>query len=377
MALIPLLVFFLIFSLLILIHELGHLLVAKKSGVRVDEFGFGFPPKLFGKKIKGTLYSLNLIPFGGFVRIPGSEYTEIDKKDKGSFSNRSPKTKFLILIGGIFMNLVLAMVLYYGFFIARGFTSLPLFLMGDFSFRYGTTEKTENVIVYAQSDVFKPGDHILRMWMSNRPSLSLVPQTPEEVIAFIADKKDEEIVFEVQNVQNSSIREVSAKTYYDSDLDRFVVGIGLGESAVIKYTSFTEKVFSPFLHSFNIFSYSGSIFKSLVKVSLGTRSPAPVANTLTGPVGIFFIVEALLKIGGVAALMAIIDFTALLSLSLAVMNLFPFPGLDGGHLVFVLYEAIFKKMPPLKFMQISSTVGMVFMIGLAILIAFKDFFMFR
>ncbi|MFH1565952.1 MAG: M50 family metallopeptidase, partial [bacterium] len=376
MALIPLLVFFLIFSLLILIHELGHLFAAKKSGVRVDEFGFGFPPKLFGKKIKGTLYSLNLIPFGGFVRIPGSEYTEMDKKDKGNFANRSPKTKFLILIGGIFMNLVLATVLYYGFFIARGFTSLPLFLIDDFSFRYGTTEKTENVIVYAQSEVFKPGDHILKIWMSNKPSLNLAPQTPEEVISFIADKKDEEIVFEVQNIQDSSIREVSAKTYYDSDLDRFVVGIGLGESAVIKYTSFTEKVFSPFLHSFNIFSYSGNIFKSLVKVSLGTKSPAPVANTLTGPVGIFFIVEALLKIGGVAALMAIIDFTALLSLSLAIMNLLPFPGLDGGHLVFVLYEAIFKKMPPLKFMQISSTVGMVFMIGLAILIAFKDFFMF-
>ena len=93
--------------------------------------------------------------------------------------------------------------------------------------------------------------------------------------------------------------------------------------------------------------------------------------------GIFFIVEALVKIGGVSAVMAVVDFMALLSLSLAVMNIIPFPGLDGGHLVFAVYEGIVKKSPPLNFMRWVSTGGMTVLIVLAILIAFKDFFMFR
>lgn len=376
--LLSLLVFFLIFSVLILLHELGHFLAAKRSGVRVDELGFGYPPKIFGKKIKGTLYSLNLIPFGGFVRIAGSEYEEIGKKkDKGSFANKSPRTKFGILTGGIFMNLILAVFLYYGLFIARGFSSLPLFLMNNFSFKYGTPEITKNVVVYARSALFKPGDHVLQIQLVQNKNISIIPQTPEEIINFIADKKDQELGIKVRNVQDGSNRTITAKTYFDSDLGRFIVGIGLGESVVIHYNSLLERILSPFLHSLNVLSYSGNIFKSIIETSVQTGNAAPVAETLTGPVGIFFIVEALLKIGGVSALMALIDFTALLSLSLAIMNIFPFPGLDGGHLAFVLYEAVTKKMPPLKFMRLTSTFGMAFLIVVAILVAFKDYFMFR
>ena len=371
------LIFFLIFSFLILIHEFGHFIAAKKGGVRVEEFGFGFPPKIFGKKIKGTVYSINLIPFGGFVRIPGSEYETVDGKDKGNFSNKSPKIKFSILAGGIVMNLIFAVVFYYGLFIARNFTSLPLFLMDNFNFRYGQSEITQNVIVYTQNDIFKSGDAVLEVWQENKPSISASPKNPEELISFISDKKDINLVFKVQNVQNSRMGEVIAKTSFDSDLGRYVVGIGLGESVEIHYNTFIERLFSPFLHSYNVFSYSITIFKSLIRLSMETHSAEPVAGTLTGPVGIFFMVEALLKIGGISALMAIIDFTALLSLSLAITNIFPFPGLDGGHIIFVLYEAVFKKTPPLKFMRITSSAGMAFLIVLAILVAFKDFFMFR
>ena len=352
-------------------------MAAKKSGVRVDEFGFGFPPKLFGKKIKGTEYSLNLIPFGGFVRIPGSEYEQADKKDKGNFANKKPKTKIFILTSGIFMNFLLAMVLYYTLFIANGFKSMPLFMVDNFSFKYGKPEITKNVIVYSQNNIFKSGDRILYVQEELNPKSDIYPQTPEEVINFIAGKKDANLVFKVGNVWDSNTRFVTAKTHFDSALNRFVVGIGLGESVKIFYKHPLERVFAPFLHSFNIFSYSGSIFKLLFRASLKTGDATPVAGALTGPVGIFFIVEALVKIGGVSAVMAVVDFMALLSLSLAVMNIIPFPGLDGGHLVFAVYEGIVKKSPPLNFMRWVSTGGMTVLIVLAILIAFKDFFMFR
>ncbi len=373
-------VFFLIFSLLILIHEFGHFIAAKRNGVRVDEFGAGFPPKIYSRKYKGTEYSINLIPFGGFVRIPGSEYDEFNPKDKGSFANKKPRIKFSILTGGIFMNLVLSIILYYVLFIIRNFTSLPIFLLDDFNFRFGSTITEENVIIFVPENTpFKTGDKILSLkYVDSKGSTQqIIPSETKDVVDFISTKEDAEILFNVKNVQNGEIRDYAVRTYYNKELKRNMVGIGLGEAVVLKYDRISDKILSPFLHSYNVLSYTSKIFGSMISTSVKTKNAALVAESVTGPVGIFFIVEAILKIGGWSAFLTLLDFMALLSLSLAVMNILPFPGLDGGHLVFVIYEAVFKKLPPLKLMRWTSTAGMSLLIVLAILIAFKDYFMFK
>src|SRR3989339_1101408 len=109
-------IFILVLGLLVLVHELGHFIVAKKSGVSVDEFGFGFPPRIFGKKIGDTIYSLNWIPLGGFVKIKGvagdEEQISTTKRDPNSFATKSFSRKFFILFAGIFMNIVFAVVLF-------------------------------------------------------------------------------------------------------------------------------------------------------------------------------------------------------------------------------------------------------------------------
>jgi len=372
-------VFFLIFSILVLIHELGHFVMARKSGVSVDEFGFGYPPKIFGRRVGKTEYSINLIPFGGFVRIPGSDYEEpscADRRNKGNFANQSPKVKLVILLGGIFMNLALAVVLYYAVFALRNFTSLPLFLFSDFNFKYGTVNKIENVIMYTQNSnsKFEAGDEIVSISYDDS---TVYPKTLDAVVNFIADKKDTSLTFNVENIQTGEKRQVRARTYFDESLNRYVVGIGLGEAATISYNGILEKVFAPFLQGANVLMYSSSIFGSLINSSVETGSVKPVAESLTGPVGIFFIVEAILKMGGSFVFVSLLDFTALLSLSLAFMNILPIPGLDGGHLVFVLYEWVFKRRLPLKVMRYTSSIGMYALIVLAVLVAFKDFFMFR
>ncbi|PIT89239.1 MAG: RIP metalloprotease RseP, partial [Candidatus Levybacteria bacterium CG10_big_fil_rev_8_21_14_0_10_36_7] len=107
-------IFFVILLILVLIHEFGHFFGAKKSGVKVEEFGFGFPPRLFGKKIGETLYSFNLIPLGGFVKLFGEEYHE-EKKNKTdsqrAFVNKKPWQKTIIICGGVIMNFVLGWVI--------------------------------------------------------------------------------------------------------------------------------------------------------------------------------------------------------------------------------------------------------------------------
>src|SRR3989344_1857066 len=141
-------IFLLILGILILVHEFGHFIAAKKNGVLVEEFGFGFPPRLFGKKIGETLYSLNLIPFGGFVKLFAEEYKEVGAgiaaKKKRAFVFKPPAVKALIIVAGVLMNIILAIFLYYVTLSLNNFRSEPLPLIGEYSFRFG---KQENRII--------------------------------------------------------------------------------------------------------------------------------------------------------------------------------------------------------------------------------------
>ena len=123
-----LLIFILILSLLVLIHEFGHFITAKKSGVRVEEFGLGLPPRIWGKQLGETLYSLNWLPFGGFVKLTGEDDDGNGLNDEKSFSSKKPSRRALILTAGVLMNFILGIFLYYVFLISNGFKSfyLPL-----------------------------------------------------------------------------------------------------------------------------------------------------------------------------------------------------------------------------------------------------------
>jgi regulator of sigma E protease len=123
--------FFVVLSVLILVHELGHFVLAKRAGIKVEEFGFGYPPRMFSKKIKGTVYSVNWLPFGGFVKLYGEELRENeeneedkeDKEKKGAFWNKSKKARTLVIIAGVLANFVLAVV---AFSIVYSFSGIPV-----------------------------------------------------------------------------------------------------------------------------------------------------------------------------------------------------------------------------------------------------------
>ena len=144
-----LIIFVSILSLLILIHELGHFLVAKKQGVRVEEFGLGLPPRVIGKRVGETVYTLNLLPFGGFVKLTGEDQAEDDenyKFDPENFNVKTPFQRFTILVAGVTMNMLLTVAIYYTFFAFTGFQTLNLPLLFDHQFAFGKTQVTKTVI---------------------------------------------------------------------------------------------------------------------------------------------------------------------------------------------------------------------------------------
>src|SRR6056297_2985054 len=136
---VSLLIFILIFSFLILTHEFGHFIIAKKSGVKVEEFGLGYPPRIFGKKIGETVYSVNWIPFGGFVSLYGEDPDEREEDNERNFSSKSPLVKTGILSAGVIINFLTAVVIFYLLLALSGFQTSQTQLF-DYQFPFGQQE---------------------------------------------------------------------------------------------------------------------------------------------------------------------------------------------------------------------------------------------
>ena len=141
----------LILSILVLVHEFGHFFIARKNDVRVEEFGWGLPPWAWGKKIGETLYSINWLPFGGFVKLTGEDFEEelehSTQRDTRSFASKTPLQRAAILVAGVVMNVVLAVLIYYIMFFVTGFKTMSLPLFFDHKFRFGSQEAINTVVM--------------------------------------------------------------------------------------------------------------------------------------------------------------------------------------------------------------------------------------
>ena len=149
------------------------------------------------------------------------------------------------------------------------------------------------------------------------------------------------------------------------------MGVGLSKAVTLSYQG-NQSVFAGFLHAYNIMTYSASTFGSIIKDSVKERDPALVSSSVSGPIGIFSVVGSILDYGGKEALLGLMDLTAILSLSLAFLNIMPFPALDGGRLVFVVYEAITRKKPSQRTEIALHKWGMILLLLLIALVTLKD-----
>ncbi len=356
MSIMTILLFLLILSVLVFAHELGHFLMAKRAGMRVDEFGFGFPPRMFGVKRGDTLYSVNWIPLGGFVRIKGESGEH--RSDPDSFASKSKWARFLVLIAGVAMNVLMAGILY-GF----GFTiGLPSILDGNVPRGAEISDrKLEVMTVAPQSPALEAGigsgDAIVSLdghvFDSAEAARTYIGENGDKGIEVILKKPDGSFV--TQQVTSADIPET----------DIHGLGVGIVTTGVVAFP-----VHLAFVHGFGAaFAATRDVafaFYDLLKTLVVEQR---VNVDLSGPVGIAVMTGEAAKLG----LVHVLQFAAILSVNLAVINVLPFPALDGGRLLFLFIETIRRRAVDEKMEAVVHNIGFVLLMSLVVLVTYRDF----
>lgn len=328
-------------SFVVFVHELGHFLAAKKVGVRVYEFSIGMGPKLFSKKKEHTEYSLRLLPIGGFVKLAGLDDEEKEISDAINYRKKSLKARALIISAGSIMNLLLGFLIFFILF-----------------FSFGTYKVTATIdAVLAQSPAQKvglmKGDEIIQV--NNKFVENVIP----DVIKQIANSKGEHISLTV--LSQGYERQVVVLPEKKSDQDTYRIGISL--KTISEDVGFLDSLL---LSAKATGLHVQMVFKSLEMLISGDAK----FKDMTGPVGIVQFASFSLK----KSTISFFEIMALITISLGVINMFPFPVLDGGHMLFLLIEFIRRKPVSKRMEMMVQGIGIAILIGLSILILFNDLF---
>ncbi|MFA5742586.1 MAG: M50 family metallopeptidase [Candidatus Paceibacterota bacterium] len=368
---ITIIAFIIVLGGVVFVHELGHFLAAKRSGVKVEEFVLGFPPLIYKKQVGETLYGLGLIPFGGYNKILGEDVNDPNAiANPRSYESQKPLIKFLIIAGGIFMNLILAAVIFYFLAVSSGFQLWQTLLYPDYKFPFGQQENFPMIAgVFSGSAADKAGleakDAILS---ANGTSIS----NSTDFMDFISKNQEKEISLNLKNTKSGQERSVKLKLGKD-DGTKQALGVALADTALISYKEPFEKISVGFLHSYNITDFSFSTIGRIIKSSFVEKDASLLGVSFVGPVGIFAATKIIINQGWFEML----NLCGIISLALATTNILPIPAFDGGKIVFIFLQAIDKKRFTLAMQYKIEQAGALVLIGLAILITLKDFWVFK
>ncbi len=340
---------------LITLHEFGHFLFAKKFGVKVEEFGIGYPPRLFSKKIGETIYSLNLIPFGAFVRLPG----EIGKKDDPeSFSRQPIRKRILIILGGVLSFWVIAAII----FAVVSALGAPVAI--DDNTDGSLIEPKVQIVGVAKDSPaqiagLRVGDTIKELSFLN---VQLVPEKTKEIQDFTNNYLGKEINLTIE--RGKEVFKITLIPRVSPPQGQGAMGVALVRTAVKKYPlhlalwqgivttgNLTEGIVSGYL-------------KAIKNVFVGE----PSGIQMTGPVGVFQMLSQAQELG----INYYLSFLAMISIYLAVFNLMPIPAVDGGKLMFLAIEAIRKKPVSEKVEQNITAVFFMLLIILMVFVTIND-----
>lgn len=362
------LLFLAVLVVLILVHEFGHFIVAKKFGIRVDEFGIGFPPKAYGRKYGETEYTINWLPIGGFVRIWGEDPTEEHLRGPGSERSFVSKPRYqqaLVLVAGVTMNVLLAFVLY------------------ALSFMIGMPTAVDDVHDTSVSDVklmvtsllpggpaeklLKPGDEIVGVSRAGAVLDSAGLASTTLVANFIAETKNENVILDVvRGGEPMQVTAVPLLGIIATNQDRYALGFSMSFVGVSQYGLFesvakaAERTYNS---SYDILAGFGELIH---RIGAGTADMSQIA----GPVGMVGMVGDAASLG----IVWLLTFSAFISLNLAVINLLPIPALDGGRLLFVIIESITRRPISPKFANGINTIGFIALLSLMALVTVHDIF---
>ncbi len=339
-------IFVLALSVLVLVHEFGHFYAAKKTGVKVEEFGLGLPPRIIGKKIGETVYSLNWLPIGGFCKLYGEDG---DGKGTEAFNHKKPWQKLLIVLGGVLMNLVLAVVI---FSVVYGITGVPK-----------ETDKVKVIGVAPNSPAEKVG---LKEddWISKVDNI--VVKKPEELTNQVAIDKGKQANLLVVD-KNGNEKNVTVDVRENPPSGEGSMGVAISNTDMVKlpWYRFYEGIGAGFKEAY----FWGKIIGGGVISMIGGLFMGHVQKDVSGPIGMFQATSAIEKSQG---LLAVIHFFGVVSVNLAIVNILPFPALDGGRIWFVVYEMLTRKRANQKVEIIANNIGMLLLLGLILVITVGD-----
>jgi regulator of sigma E protease len=420
------LVFVITLAVLIFVHELGHFLIARRNGIRADEFGFGFPPRIFGiqslsgKKIRkisetekidieisdsrtkgaeiiretvtdkiqeidevvrvkkwrfiwgkrdteeelqnkdnlnqGTIYSLNWIPLGGFVRIKGEDGGH--KEDEDSFSRKSAWVRIKVLGAGVIMNFILAWLV----------ISLSYFIGAPQALEEGQSASNSKIQIAqiipgspAEKMKINAGDEIVKCEMDN-PLCQKNFSSISDIQEVINQYKGREIILKIK--RGKEFLDAKGEPRIDYPQDQGPLGISLVRTAIVSYPWY-ESIYRGLTTTFNLIWVILATFAGIIKdLVIGQK----VSVDVSGPVGIAYLTKQVTDLG----LSYILQFIALLSINLGIINGFPFPALDGGRILFILIEKVKGTPVSQKAEQLAHTIGFFALIALMVLVTLRD-----
>jgi len=335
------LIFIVVLSFLFLTHELGHFIFAKKTGISVVEFGLGFPPRLFKWKKGETTYSINLIPFGAFVRLLGLE--DPKNKDKKSYWRQSVGKRFLTASGGILGNFFFAWLVLTISLLILNFVPVKEFVI--------VQDVEKNSPAYQAG--IKQGDLLIS-------ANGVFFKNSLEVSQFTKSHKGEKIKITIKRFGKEKTKEVQLRNA-EYPLGVAMIDASLGKQNVLWKTPIDALV----MLGDAIYLTTEYLIRSIVSVFMGPRVPLQ----LGGPVAVWGVVSQFYSIGFIYLLRLV----AFLSLGLAFFNFLPLPALDGSRLVFLVLEKIFgKKIIKPNAENTIHNVGFVLLIFLSIIITYND-----
>lgn len=350
---------------LIVVHELGHFLIAKLFKVRVDEFGIGYPPRAFTLgKIGETEYTLNWLPFGGFVRIFGESHDDAIKKEekKRALAYKSAPVQAAVLVGGVLFNALFAWLLFTGTFMMGA----PAPVAEADANKYEIRLMVGSIIPSTPAEVsdLKAGDTLLGVAAGDQMPLSL---TPSGVAHFIQEHGGEPIEFTYMHLGETEIRVATVTPAHG------VLKDSPGAPAVGIAMNLVND--EPMTFGRALAHGADATLGSLILVSEGLWAILKSAFTtgvdweqIAGPVGIVGIVGDASAIG----LIYLLNIVAFISINLAVINLIPLPALDGGRLLFVFVEAVVRRPIPKFFATGLNLVGFGLLIVFMLAVTYHD-----
>ncbi|MFA6005941.1 MAG: M50 family metallopeptidase [Patescibacteria group bacterium] len=352
---VTLLVFFLVLSILVVIHEFGHFFVAKKSGMLVQEFGLGLPPRVWGIKIGDTLYSINLLPFGGFVKIYGEDPTEVSNKSKDkslkgrAFYQKPWWQRALVIVAGPFMNFMLAVVVI-----------SYLFTKGVYVPAHKVTVVSVEKNSPAAEANLRKNDIVVSI---EKPGEKAFPVTTVQELISTA-KKNAGMLITLHYKRDGKNMSVSLTPRKDPPAGQGMLGLVITDVMKKSY-SWVEAPFAGLKESLSI---SAQFYQQLVGMvgKLVTLQKQQV--DVSGPVGIAQLTGQAVKDG----FDSVLQLLGLLSLNLALINIIPFPALDGGQFAFVMYELVTRRKINDQIKAKINAVGFMFLLFLIAAISLND-----